>query len=452
MNFSKTTTMQKPLALDGAVAVRRVRTRPLTFLPISFLYYAYYGFVFTLPLQVINVGISDFGVSKLSGFALIGLALTRPKLCFRRPPKVFWFFAAYLVVYIFLGLPLIIDVEQKGLASSVISQLLSQVQLLVVFWVSYNFLRSDRVKKATLLAMATSCIFIAVLVTVTGAIENQPGLGSSDSRVVTTETKEQHTRESAFGENPNITATVLALGLLALVGLAYGQRHAQRKFRLLACVTGPLLLLSVVRTGSRGNLIALILALFTLVMKPHNVRQNLKAGLVVVLSVITLVLASYHIEFIRERWERTFEEGDVAGRDEILDAAWEMFLESPIIGWLPVNHLYELGSRLGLTLRDPHNTYLWVMNETGLLGAIPFFAGLWICWRAAWRARKGSQGVIPIAILGYLLLVNFKGTGLLDKFFWVALAYVAAAGMQHVRAMAKAHKLLPKVRPQSFPG
>jgi O-antigen ligase len=163
-------------------------------------------------------------------------------------------------------------------------------------------------------------------------------------------------------------------------------------------------------------------------MKPHSLRQNLKAGLLVLLAVTSLAFASYQIEFVRERWQRTFEEGDTAGREEIFAAAWDMFLESPLIGWGPVNHLYELGSRLGIEFRDPHNIYLWVLNETGIVGGIPFFAGLWFSWYCAWRARKGAQGVVPIAMLGYLLLANVKGSGHMDKFFWVALAYTVAAG------------------------
>ncbi len=412
---------------DHRPLLRRTPVSASTLLPISILFYAYYGFVFTLPLQVINIGISDFGVSKLFGLAVIGLSLTRPKLCFRRPPKAFWFFAAYLAVYVFLGLPFIIDPETTGLGSSVISQLFTQVQLLILFWISYNLLRSDRVKKATLFAIALSCIFITIALTVGGAVGGQAGVESSIAQTGGG-LSEQLGRESAFGENPNTTATVLALGLLSLVGLAYGQRHAATKMRLLCWLTGPLLLVSIVRTGSRGSLLALVLALFTLVMKPHSLRQNLKAGLLVLLAVITLAMASYHIEFIRERWERTFEEGDVAGRDEIFDAAWDMFLDSPVIGWGPVNHLDELGSRLGLPFRDPHNSYLWVLNETGVLGAIPFFAGLWFCWCCAWRARKSDQGVVPIAMLGFLLLTNLKGSGHMDKFFWVALAYAVAAG------------------------
>src|SRR6266545_172671 len=177
-NFYRATKMNKPPTFNASVSVRSTHVSSFR-LPISFLYYAYYGFVFTLPLQVVNIGISDFGVSKLIGLALIGLSLTRPKSCFRRPPKAFRFFAAYLAVYVFLGLPFIIDPETTGLASAVISQLFMQIQLLVLFWISYNLLRSDQVKKATLFAMALSCILITIALEVGGAVGEQTRAQSS---------------------------------------------------------------------------------------------------------------------------------------------------------------------------------------------------------------------------------------------------------------------------------
>ena len=405
--------MNSPVASHKQILFRRNVVSGLR-LPKALLLYAYYAFIFTLPLQVIDIGISEFGVSKLFGLALIAIALTRPKLCFSRPPKAFYFFAAYLAVCTFLGLLFMADPQTTGVVPQIVSQLFTQIQLLILFVIGYNLLRSHRVMNVTLLMMALSCIFMAIAVVAAGAQA----------------TVEHSTRESVFGENPNETATVFSLGLLALVGLAYGQKNTAKKFRILSWITGPLLLLAVVRTGSRGGLLALILALFALVIKPHNLRQNLKAGFIVLIAVVSLAWVSYQIDFVRERWEDTYEKKDIAGRDEIFGAAWDMFLERPLIGWGPINHLSVLGSRLGLPFRDPHSTYLWVLNETGLLGAIPFFAGLWFCWRSAWRARKGQQAVVPVAMLGCLLLVNFKGSGHMDKFFWVTLAYVVAAGSQ----------------------
>ena len=117
----------------------------------------------------------------------------------------------------------------------------------------------------------------------------------------------------------------------------------------------------------------------------------------------------------------------MAGREKIFPAAWGMFQEKPLFGWGPVRHYYELGSRLGQPTRDPHNLYLWLLVETGLLGAIPFFAGLWLCWHAAWKARHSIQGVVPVAMMLCLLVNNAKGTGLTDKLSWIILAYALAS-------------------------
>ena len=79
---------------------------------------------------------------------------------------------------------------------------------------------------------------------------------------------------------------------------------------------------------------------------------------------------------MRTRLERSFYQGDTAGRDKIHGHAWVMFFEKPMLGWGPVYNLVELGSRLGRSARYPHSLYLTVLTETGLLGSVLFFGGL----------------------------------------------------------------------------
>ena len=76
----------------------------------------------------------------------------------------------------------------------------------------------------------------------------------------------------------------------------------------------------------------------------------------------------------------------------------------------------------GIGARDAHNTYLSVILAVGLVGAIPFLVGWGSCIRAAWRARRGDLGLVPLAIGVGLLVESIGGTILTWKPFWLFLA------------------------------
>ena len=235
-------------------------------------------------------------------------------------------------------------------------------------------------------------------------------------------------RIAAFDANENQIAEILSLGLLVVIGLGYGRAKTELTIRLLCWLCSAGLAVMIVVTGSRGAMIALFLALLVFFLHGRSLKVKLKVGVVVVLALGFLGWLSYEIEPVRERWEKTYYEGDTAGRDVIFAAAWEMFLEKPLLGWGPANNISELGSRLGLRYaRDTHNIYLWVLTEAGLLGAAFFFTGLWLCWQAAWKACNGIQGALPMALLLFLLVNGLKGTNHMEKLFWVVLAYAVAS-------------------------
>jgi O-antigen ligase len=271
----------------------------------------------------------------------------------------------------------------------------------------------ESIAKRSLLIFAVSCTLLATL--------QQLGFISSEVG------KERLT--TSFGDNPNVVASVLSLGLLALVGAAYGRNDANIKLRLLAWLCSGFLLMVVVRTGARGSQLALVLALITLIVRRASISQKVKTTFIVLAVIVSLGWAVYQIDAVRERWERTFYEGEIASRDRLMPVAWEMFLERPITGWGPINHYWEMNIRTGdPDGGDPHNLYLWLLNETGLLGSIPFLMGLWFCWCSAWKARGSDQASLPLAWLVFVLAINTSGTYLYYKLVWFALAYAVASG------------------------
>jgi O-antigen ligase len=134
----------------------------------------------------------------------------------------------------------------------------------------------------------------------------------------------------------------------------------------------------------------------------------------------------------------------MAGRERILPAAIGMFMERPIFGWQPVQYAYELGRRVGVAARAPHNLYLYVPLLVGLIGAVPFFAGLWLCVQAAWKVRTGNLGNIPLAAMVTVLTINLALDGLAKKPLWLvlALAFAPTARLQH-RYVTRRIKMVP---------
>ena len=139
---------------------------------------------------------------------------------------------------------------------------------------------------------------------------------------------------------------------------------------------------------------------------------------------------AFQSPIMRERFEKA-EEGNLAGREEIFPAAWEMFRQQPLLGWGPISNRYELNSRLRRpqddSTRDTHNLVLELLTATGLVGAVFFFVGFGLCVASAWRARRGSQGILPLAMLAAVLAGNMSGNYLVYMPYWLVLAYALAS-------------------------
>jgi O-antigen ligase len=376
-----------------------------------FIRYTFYAFIFSLPFEELGLTLGST-LPKLFGLALAGLALLQPSICYKSRPKALWFFALYVVAFALSAAYLMVEPPQVPQFSSLaVSSLLRLVQLLVLFWIAYNLLRHEQIIRGTLWAFVASTLVLATLLL----------LG------ITRDVSTQGRVASTFQENPNGLATVLSLGLLALFGLAYGRGMDNWKARLLFWFGSGIIAIPIVQTGSRGAVVALAASLAVFFLRGRSPATKLKLGMIGLAGIALLAVASYQIEAVRVRWERTFYDESFAGRERIYPEAVGMILEKPLTGWGPVNHLWELGARLGLQTRDEHNVYLWVLAEVGILGALPFFVGLWLCLRAAWKARHNIQGILPLVMLLFILVSSMKGTLLNRKYFWVVLSYAMAS-------------------------
>ena len=389
--------------------------------------YAYYAFIFSIPFEGVDIGIGggSFTLAKMIGYIFMAATLLQPNFAFKRPPRAFWCFVIYLFVLAIFG------VQQAPIYhAEIIVRFLSLTQMIILFWISYTLMQHERIAEGALLTLTVSIVSLATLLT----------FGLIGEMIRTTE---QYERTQALGVDPNTLAAIISLGVLAVVGLTYERKELVKKARLLVWPAFGILIVALIKTGSRGPLAALMAALLTFLLKGEGLGKKLKAGFVVLLAVGSLSLAAYQSEAFRLRWEKTLNEGSLAGRERIYPDAWAMFLEKPLTGWGPGRHLHELGERTGdFRGVDTHNLYLYILTETGIMGAIPFFLGMWRCLQAAWKARYGTQGILPCAMLICVLIVNMSITWDRRKLYWFVLAYALASASY--AALPKLRKVPPR--------
>ena len=134
--------------------------------PKRIILYAYCAFVFSLPFEMAEVEVAGglLTLSKFLGYLFVILTLLQPSLCFKKPPKAVWYFAAYLVIFAIAGFFLVqAQPGDQELQKLLLSRFFSRVQMLVLFWISYNLMREEIVVKGTLLSLSVSVVALTLL-------------------------------------------------------------------------------------------------------------------------------------------------------------------------------------------------------------------------------------------------------------------------------------------------
>jgi O-antigen ligase len=335
------------------------------------------------------------------------------KRSFAPIPRAMWWFLGYVAVYAinFLFIP-------EDIASEVVIRLITLVQLIVLFWIASSLLEQEKMARSVLLGYVVATSILAV-----GILVGLPGF-STPSQVAVDDG-----RQTGLGWTPNSLGTMMALVALMLIGLLLNSPMSQVRRLLLLSLMLPLLGM-MVGAGSRAGVGGFVIGCAVYALPFLRQKRRLLAMILAIVGVAALgYMVAKNPDFL-ERWESA-SEGDLATRETIYPAAMEMILERPVFGWQPTEFSYELGRRLAVPSgrRDTHNLYLWVLLEVGLIGAIPFLVGLWVCALAAWRARTGYWGLLPMSLLLAVLAANMTHTYLVDKTHWLIFALaVATAG------------------------
>jgi O-antigen ligase len=382
--------------------------------------------VFTIPFEYLALeairGASS--LARIAGLLCFSTCLFYPKVCFRRPPQALWWFAGYVFVWVLMGL-----LTPEKVVGQFIGGLQSLIQLLVLCWISFTFLQEEKFARHTLLTFS-----IATLLSAIGMLLGLPGFSKTlvDQRL------------TAMGFNPNALAYTMGMAAQALIGFGIDHTYRKRWRRVTFLVLSLLPLTAMVYTGSRGGILASMTGVTVYALPYYRSKRKMMAILGVAIAVLSVIYLVLNDQSTRVRFERSYEQGETAGRNNIFAAAVEMISEKPLLGWGNVAGS-ELGLRTGAWSRDTHNLFLHLLTTTGLLGTIPFLIGLGLCVRAAWTARVCSLGLLPLVWLVTMIVVSMSGTPIADKLLWLALALSLASGALTVKQRMRKNLLISTI-------
>lgn len=267
-----------------------------------------------------------------------------------------------------------------------------------------------------------------------------------------------------YSENPNrlgYPAAYLLPMLLALWYLSRDRRVGTRILVASSCAVGGYLAVwAVFASGSRSSLLGIVaaLVLFVVVRPGHGVAGMMRraVALVAIVGALSWALISTGQlpGTLQERVDRSLGAGVdredqahlVGDREHLVDAGVRAFVDSPFIGTGLDNFRYVTTDyNLFATPQLPHNLWLQLLVQVGVVGTVAFAVYLLAWWRDVVacfrRIRPADQQLLwaVAASLAGILTIFMFAPEMLDRHYWL----IVALGLAVVHGTAAR----PPIRP-----
>lgn len=239
--------------------------------------------------------------------------------------------------------------------------------------------------------------------------------------------------------SPINNGTFLALFIIPSIALFI--YHDKSKIKYIYIVCFAFILLGLIATGRRGSYFPALIFIFIffscLIYKnftKKGIKKYIKYILIIALFFIVFTLKMIDSGEIGRLFGQVDTEKDNIGRLVRMEPAFESILSKPIIGegignyYLRLNerHLSEVKSvtyNSWIQLSDPHNTYIMILSEVGLIGLLLFMLIIFYV-----LIKLKPKDIISLAIIlsVSVFLINcmvdtrmWKGLVRIDTVFWV---------------------------------
>lgn len=230
--------------------------------------------------------------------------------------------------------------------------------------------------------------------------------------------------------NPNTFAATLLLSLSLALGRLISSRGWFKRLAMMAAVA--VIALAILLSMSRGNLVAACALILVYVY-----RLGVSGRMILAISLLLMLLCAMpDLFFVRVQ---TGMSSRAAGRFDIWQAGFKAFKHYGVFG-AGLNNFPDVYDKFAGDAtqfrgyhRDPHNIYLGISVETGIVGLLLFLGAVGSQFRAVQRFYVGAKAfeapmVVACEAASWgMLIAGFSGNFVWNKMFWLTWVYLTVA-------------------------
>ena len=405
----------------------------------------YLGLVYTDMLSVL-VRYDGFpALARFAGVAVLTAALGY-RVFIQRRPLARDRITGWLLAY---GAMVAVGVLYARAPDLVVTNVVEFVRCFFTYLIVINIITTSGRLHAALYTLMGAAVVLATLTLVqslTGTFDQDFG-GLAQYRVSDIAGDTEGARPGGTIGDANYYGQLLVIMIPIALYLLF---EGRRIWKVAGLICAAVLTAAVVFTYSRGDALALgAIVVATVIYKRPNPLM-LAGGVVALLLAVPFMPANYVARLttvvdVAEGNQMTiYGEDSIRGRAGATQAAIEIFADHPFFGVGRENYpLYQLDYLSGTAFArvakgiPPHNLYLEVAAEHGIMGLIVFGGVLVVAWLALMDARRRFKlvhahreyeltGWLGIVFIGYLVTALFLHGAFLYM-LWLIISLIAAA-------------------------
>lgn len=318
----------------------------------TLMYAALWLFVFSIPWQDVIVIQGVAIVTRLTGIVAAGVAMFAVVASGRaRRWHPFHLFAFLFLAWVTCGLLFFNNQWQ-----TIPNKFLTFVQLFLVLWIVWE-IAPTRKHQLRLLAAYVMGAYVAAL----------------DTIVLYHRAASVLKRFTAGNADPNALAMTLALALPMAWYL--GMTTRQPVLRFLSRLFLPIGILAIGLTGSRGGMVATVVALSLVPLTIARLSPGKRVIAVILIMISGAVAIRYVPETLIQRLSTTTQEvegGRLGGRAKMWRAGLQAFAYKPVVGYGVSSFKRAVQPWLVTQTQVAHNSFISVLVEEGIVGLLLF--------------------------------------------------------------------------------